>query len=91
MSLLSRCLHCGEGVLPTDAQETVRLIRPTGYEYRHVHAACAARQVIGSVAHIERRCACYVPGADEGDAPGLTRRQAAEAALEAFQRQEEAS
>jgi hypothetical protein len=42
--------------------------------------------VVGSVAHLERRCSCYVPGATEGDPDGLTRRAAAEAAVQAFMR-----
>lgn len=50
------------------------------------HRPCWLRMVIGSVAHIEGRCSCFVPGADEGDAPGLTKRAAAEAALRAFER-----
>jgi hypothetical protein len=55
------------------------------------HRVCALRQVIGSVAHLERRCSCYVPGADEGDPEGLTRREAAGAAVTAWMRQEEGS
>lgn len=50
------------------------------------HRACFMRNFIGSVAHIQRRCSCYVPGADEGDPPGMTLRQGAEAALDAHQR-----
>jgi len=39
------------------------------------------RLVIGSVAHLERRCCCYVPGSTEDDPPHMTPRQAARAAL----------
>jgi hypothetical protein len=45
--------------------------------------------VIGSVAHIERRCGCYVSGSMEGDPPEATRREAARAALNAWQRQQQ--
>jgi hypothetical protein len=48
-----------------------------------MHVECVYRAVAGSVAHIEQRCSCYVPGSTEGDPPGLTKRQAAKAALEA--------
>lgn len=48
------------------------------------HRVCALRQVLGSVAHIERRCGCYVPGSAAGDPEGLTTRQAATAAVTAW-------
>jgi hypothetical protein len=38
------------------------------------------RAVAGSVAHLERRCGCFVAGSTEGDPPGMTKRQAALAA-----------
>jgi hypothetical protein len=37
--------------------------------------------VIGSVAHFQRRCSCYVLGASCGDPEGMTKREAARAAL----------
>lgn len=46
------------------------------------HRECFLRAVIGSVAHQQGRCSCRVPGSLEGDAPELTRRQAAVQALE---------
>ena len=45
------------------------------------HPECLFRVVCGSVAHIEHRCSCYVPGSIAGDARGLSRREAAAAAL----------
>lgn len=51
------------------------------------HPECLFRSIMGSVAHIERRCGCYVPGADEADPPGMTRREAARAACEAWKKQ----
>lgn len=50
------------------------------------HRVCAVRQVLGSVAHIEQRCGCYVPGATESDPEGLTRREAAVAAMQTWRR-----
>jgi len=52
-----------------------------------MHSNCALRAVAGSVAHIERRCSCYIPGAEETDPPGMTKREAADAAAEAFRRE----
>lgn len=52
------------------------------------HDACAFRSVAGSVAHILRRCSCYVPGSTEGDPEGMTLREAAVAALLTHQRLE---
>lgn len=56
--------------------------------WRPVHYECSMRAVIGSVAHIEGRCSCYTPGAGEGDPPGVSRRQAARLAVEAFRKRE---
>jgi hypothetical protein len=53
-----------------------------------VHHACFMRPIIGSVAHLQRRCSCYVRDAEEGDDPALTVRQAAEAALEEWTQQQ---
>lgn len=53
------------------------------------HRVCAFRQVVGSVAHVERRCSCYVASATDGDPEGLTRREAAEAAVQAWMRRGE--
>ena len=78
---MSTCLHCHEAVLPTEPQETVRLVTREGLQLRVAHEACAARALLGSVAHQQQRCGCYVAGSAEGDDPALTRRQAAVAAL----------
>ena len=50
------------------------------------HDVCLFRMVVGSVAHLEHRCSCYLPGATETDAPGLTKREAAEATVIVWQR-----
>jgi len=75
----SHCIWCDEVLLPSDTRHTYA-------NGPSAHRACALRQVVGSVAHLERRCSCYVPGATEGDPDGLTRRAAAEAAVQAFMR-----
>lgn len=54
-----------------------------------VHRACFLREIVGSVAHIEGTCSCDVPGSNRGDDPALTRRQAAEASVQAYKQRHE--
>ena len=70
----SRCSWCDEALLPDDDRYTFA-------NGPQAHRVCALRQVIGSVAHLEHRCACYVPGATCRDPDGISRRVAAEAAV----------
>jgi hypothetical protein len=69
------CVHCEEPV--EDWDQCHAFMEP-------MHHACGFRAVAGSVAHIQKRCGCYVAGSKEEDPPGMTKRQAAEAALEAY-------
>jgi hypothetical protein len=46
-----------------------------------MHQECGFRSMVGSLAHVLRRCHCYKLGSDLGDPPGLTKREAALAAL----------
>lgn len=50
------------------------------------HAECQLRMVLGSVGHIEGRCTCVLGDAGEEDPPGLTAREAAIAAVAAYER-----
>lgn len=47
-----------------------------------MHRECAWRAACGSLAHLQRKCRCFVRGSEEGDPPGLTKREAAKAAWE---------
>jgi hypothetical protein len=47
-----------------------------------MHHECLFRSVCGSLAHQQRLCSCYVPGSTAGDPEGMTRREAAKAALD---------
>lgn len=78
------CQRCGE---PIRAGDCGWMIPYYDGEAREVpyHHACHLRGILGSVAHQQRKCSCYVPGATCGDDPKLTRRQAAEAALKFWQ------
>lgn len=94
------CVHCDEvivegddgvvlpggGISPVcDPFHDGRVFNEDGVPMCAFHRSCFLRGTIGSVAHVQRRCSCYVPGADEGDPPEMTRRQAAEAAVVAWQ------
>lgn len=72
------CTWCGETVELRDQHPS--------FHCEPMHRACGFRAIGGSVAHLEGRCSCYVPGSTEGDPPGMTRRQAAMAAIETFER-----
>lgn len=83
-----RCTHCGEefqhgdrGFLQEEVREPItrRLVQPA-YAF---HFECQMRMVLGSVGHQRGRCQCY--GGSEEDPPGMTRRQAAIAALDYFE------
>ncbi len=75
---MSDCPHCGEPVLKGERT------RRYANDDRNYHLECFARPIIGSVAHIERRCGCFVEGSHEGDDPTLTKREAARAAFRAY-------
>jgi hypothetical protein len=50
-----------------------------------VHHECEMRMMLGSAAHHRRQCSCFVPGSPESDSPGLSRREGALEAFEAFE------
>jgi hypothetical protein len=69
------CQWCEE---PIEEAETVRPC----VSVIEMHRECAYRAACGSLAHLMRRCSCYVPGSCEGDPKGMTTREAAMAAWE---------
>lgn len=73
------CVHCEEKIEADDSG----MIYANGPA---AHRNCFLRGVLGSVAHIEKRCGCYVVGSTEGDPPGLSARAAADAAVAAWNR-----
>jgi hypothetical protein len=68
-----KCDYCEEEILPGE-----RAPNP-GSDFHH---ECLFRMGVGSVGHVNRRCNCY--GGNEGDPEGMTRREAARAALELY-------
>lgn len=69
------CPWCDEAIAPGDNLHHMAIGAPW-------HKECFVRSVLGSVAHQRRRCACYIPGSTENDPPGMTKREAARAAVE---------
>jgi hypothetical protein len=49
------------------------------HSFRPVHLDCFLRQIYGSLGHLQKKCSCY--GGNEEDPPGMTKRQAAVAAV----------
>ena len=80
-TMMGCCFHCQEPIEPGDCTVPIG-----GADGAHLmHRACLMRLIVGSVAHQQQRCSCH--GGDEEDPPGLTRRQAAEAAYAYFRAQ----
>jgi len=72
------CTYCEEPVEPGEQNEC--------FQSQPMHVECGFRLAAGSLAHIEGRCSCYVPGATELDPPGMTKREAARASLHAYRK-----
>lgn len=73
------CIYCGEAVAAED----------DGIRYasgQDSHRECFLRMIFGSVAHLGKRCSCYVPGSTENDDEGLTVRESARRVVEALDR-----
>ena len=88
MSELILCLWCGESISGDEFDNARRVEYHSADEHRirYLHYECGLRSVIGSLAHIQGRCSCY--GGSEDDPPGMSKRQAARAALEAYLRRQ---
>jgi len=73
------CIWCEEPILPSDAG-VVFANGPVA------HRNCFFRQSFGSVGHIEKRCTCFMtdPESTCSDPEGMTKREAANAAVEAI-------
>lgn len=67
------CMYCQEVIVEGDLG--IQFL--TGYVQ---HRECGFRAVIGSVAHLEGRCSCFVDESHEGDPEGMTLREGALAA-----------
>lgn len=73
------CQWCDEPIEPDDKIDTLGILP--------MHHECLFRSIMGSAAHIERRCSCYIDDASETDPPDMSRREGAKAALAAWKAQ----
>jgi|SRR5215831_7111760 len=71
------CLYCHELIVAAD-QGIMMPVFDVGE--RPVHVECLIRMTVGSVGHQRGTCSCH--GGTEEDPPGLTRREAARAAMD---------
>jgi hypothetical protein len=78
-----RCGHCNEMIAAGDDGFTLPSYPACEMSF---HRACHLRGIIGSIAHQQKLCSCYVPGSQAEDNPTLSRRAAAEEALAYFER-----
>lgn len=77
------CLYCKEAIAKDDQgfmMLVMRAARESSLEPEHRN--CHLRDVIGSVGHLRKQCSCY--GGTEGDPEGMTKREAAEAAVKLY-------
>ncbi|GAA4355927.1 hypothetical protein [Angustibacter luteus] len=65
------CLGCGEAFVAGDSGTAIPVLTASGAELHYEHRECALRQQVGSLAHLEGRCACR--GGTAGD-EGRSRR-----------------
>lgn len=78
------CGHCKEPIAAEDTGWLIPHYDGSAASLLPFHHACHLRGVVGSVAHQQKRCSCFVRGSQAEDDPLLTRRQAAEAAMTYF-------
>lgn len=77
------CFHCEEPIAADD--DGLLVASPAadgGWKQLPVHMECNLRIVVGSVGHQNAKCSCF--GGTEEDPPGMTKRQAAAAAVRLF-------
>lgn len=77
------CLWCKEKIEATDCGYIMEYVGDE-ITFAPEHVECMMRSVLGSVAHIEKRCSCYVPGSTCNDPPDMSLREAAKAAVRRF-------
>lgn len=70
------CAFCDEPVLPGEALAATNVL---------AHWECGLRAVVGGVNHLRGLCSCC-GGTEPPDPPGMTRREAARAAVEHYRK-----
>jgi hypothetical protein len=77
------CLWCKDPVTAGEEYEERPMVGSEGPRTGYIHFECAARMSLGSLGHLRGNCSCY--GGKEDDPVGISRRQAARAALRYLQ------
>lgn len=85
----SGCPWCGEPVLDGEDSPAIPGVASHDGRWHRWHRECVERMAIGSLAHITGQCACYgEAGVDDLDPPGMTKREAARAAVAEYERRQ---
>jgi hypothetical protein len=79
------CDWCEEPIQRDELCHQIPYIGDPEKPFLYFHRECAMRQITGSLAHVMERCGCYVPGATDSDPLDMSRRDAARAAVKAFE------
>lgn len=81
------CGRCEEAIEAGDFGVMMPFCMQDGNSLRPLHYACHLRSFIGGINHLKGTCFCC-GGADDPDPPELSRREAALAAMEFFERRQ---
>lgn len=73
------CLWCKDPIVAGEEFETRPMVGSNPPHVGYIHYECAARMALGSLGHLRGNCSCY--GGKEDDPAGVSKRQAAIAAL----------
>lgn len=77
-----KCTHCDEEVTSEDSGVVMPYLSEAGPEMRVEHRECFLRGVLGSVGHQRGLCSCHGGPGTMDDPPGMTKREAAFAAVD---------
>jgi hypothetical protein len=78
-----RCLYCNESIADDDSGIIMGYLTVDGPRRVPEHRECLLRHIFGSVGHQLGTCSCH--GGTEEDPPGMTKREAARAAVRLFE------
>jgi hypothetical protein len=76
------CLYCKELIAEGDSGVTMVYRSDDRTQRVPEHRECHIRHIVGSVGHQQGRCSCF--GGTEEDPVGITKREAAQAAVRFF-------
>mgnify|MGYP001613571788 CR=1 FL=1 len=76
------CYRCGEQIGSDDSGALSVVASVDVVERLAEHRECFLRAVVGSVGHLQQKCSCF--GGIQEDPPDMTKRQAAQAAVDLY-------